>query len=78
MKTAVSIPDEIFEAADRLATRTKRSRSDLYSRALAEYLARHAPDQVTEDMNRALDAAGADVDAFASTAARRTLLRTDW
>jgi metal-responsive CopG/Arc/MetJ family transcriptional regulator len=54
MKTAVSIPDDVFKEVERLARRLKLSRSRLYSRALAEYLARHAQDQVTEAMNRAL------------------------
>jgi predicted transcriptional regulator len=40
MKTAISIPDEIFEAAERLAKRLKRSRSEIYSRALAETVAK--------------------------------------
>lgn len=51
MKTAVSVPDELFEAAERQAQRTKKSRSQLYAEALAEYLARHAPDEVTEAGN---------------------------
>src|SRR4051794_23854947 len=38
MKTAISIPDEIFEEAERLAKHVKRSRSEVYSRALAEYV----------------------------------------
>jgi len=78
MKTAVSIPDEIFEEAERLARRTKRSRSDVYSRALAEYVARHAPDRVTEAMDRALAALDEPADPFASTVGRRTLARTEW
>ena len=45
MKTAVSVPDEVFQRAERLAKRMKVSRSELYSRALREYLARHAPDE---------------------------------
>jgi len=47
MKTAVSIPDEVFESAERLARRTKKSRSQVFSDALREYVARHAPDEVT-------------------------------
>lgn len=39
MKTAVSIPDDVFAKADRLAKQLQTSRSDLYSRALAEYIA---------------------------------------
>jgi antitoxin MazE6 len=51
MKTAVSVPDEVFAKAERLARRMKKSRSELFSNALAEYIDRHAPDHVTETMN---------------------------
>ncbi len=78
MKTAVSIPDEIFEEAERLAKRLKQSRSEVYSRALAEYLARHAPDEVTEEMDRVLKELAEPTDEFASVAGRRALRRTEW
>lgn len=78
MKTAVSMPDEVYEAAERLARRTKKSRSRLYGEALKEYLARHAPDEVTEAMNRACDEAGQAEDPFVAAAARRALERSEW
>ncbi len=78
MKTAVSIPDEVFEGAERLARRTKRSRSRLFSDALKEYLARHTPNEVTEAMDRAFAELGETEDAFVSTAARRVLERSEW
>jgi metal-responsive CopG/Arc/MetJ family transcriptional regulator len=78
MKTAVSIPDEIFEDAERLARRLKQSRSEVYSRALAEYVARHAPNQVTEDMDRVLKEVAEPADEFVAVAARRALRRTEW
>jgi metal-responsive CopG/Arc/MetJ family transcriptional regulator len=78
MKAAVSIPDEVFEEADRLARQLKTSRSELYSRALKEFLARHAPDQVTETMNRVCDELGEPPDEFGRRAARRTLEKSDW
>ncbi len=78
MKTAVSIPDEVFEGAERLARKTKRSRSRLFSDALKEYLARHTPDQVTEAMDRAIDELGQSKDTFVSTATRRVLARSEW
>lgn len=78
MKTAVSIPDEVFEEADRLARRMKRSRSEVYSRALAEYVARHAPDRVTEAMDRALEEIKEPADQFMRAASRRVLRRSDW
>ncbi len=78
MKTAVSIPDEVFEAVEQLARRTKCSRSALYSRALAEYVARHAPDRVTEAMNRALAEIPEPADRFVRAASRRVLARSEW
>lgn len=78
MKTAVSIPDEVFEGAERLARRTRKSRSRLFGDALREYLARHAPDEVTEAMNRACAEAGEAQDPFVTSATRRILRRSRW
>jgi antitoxin MazE6 len=78
MKTAVSIPDDVFQQAEKLARRTATSRSALYARALAEYLARHTPDRITEAMNRACDELGVGVDEFTAAASRRILERSEW
>ncbi len=78
MKTAVSIPDDVFEQAETLAQRGRRSRSEAYARALSEYVARHAPDRVTEAMDHALDQIDEPTDKFAKRAARRTLESTEW
>ncbi len=78
MKTAISIPDDLYKGAERLARRSKKSRSRLFSDALREYLARHAPDEVTEAMNRACAELGSVNDQFVSAAAQRILERTEW
>ncbi len=78
MKTAVSIPDDVFEEAEALAHKSKRSRSDVYARALREYVARHAPDRVTAAMDRVLDEVDQTPDKFTTRAARRTLERGEW
>ena len=78
MKTAVSIPDEVFDKVERLARRGRRSRSEVYSAALREYVARHAPDEVTEAMNRVCDAVGTDRDEFLRAAGSHVLERTEW
>ncbi|MBI2194293.1 MAG: hypothetical protein HYU36_20135 [Planctomycetes bacterium] len=78
MKTAVSIPDEVFEKAERLARRVRCSRSQLFSAALSEYVARHAPDEVTEAMNRVCEQVGNQPDAFVAAAGRRVLEKTEW
>jgi metal-responsive CopG/Arc/MetJ family transcriptional regulator len=79
MKTAVSIPDDVFQKAERLARRMKKSRSELFSNALAEYVARHAPDHVTERMNQVCAEIGLDeTDPFVSAASQRILERSEW
>lgn len=78
MKTAVSIPDDVFEEAERLAGELRTSRSQLYSRALQEFVARHAPDRLTEAMNRVVDAAGSEVDEFSQRASRGVLEQVEW
>jgi metal-responsive CopG/Arc/MetJ family transcriptional regulator len=72
-KVAVSIPDEIFPETEYLAKRLKSSRSELYSRALGEFLRRHAPDRVTKAMDEVIAAVGDTTDAFSRRAARRVL-----
>lgn len=79
MKTAVSLPDRVYREAERHAQRTRKSRSQLYAEALGEYLARHAPDAVTEDMNAVVDRLGpARSDPFVGSAARRVLRSVEW
>ena len=77
MKTAVSTPDEIFEKVERLACE-QRSRSEVYSAALREYVARHAPDEITDAMNRVCDQVGTEPDEFLTVAARRVLEHVEW
>ncbi len=78
MKTAISIPDKVFEEAERLAERLQTSRSQLYTRAVAEFVARHDDDQVAAAMNRVVDELGPAVNDFTREAARQTLRRVEW
>jgi metal-responsive CopG/Arc/MetJ family transcriptional regulator len=78
MKTAVSIPNELFEVAERLARRTRKSRSRLFSDALREYVARRSPDKITESMDNALAEIGEEKDPFITLASRRRLEQAEW
>jgi metal-responsive CopG/Arc/MetJ family transcriptional regulator len=51
MKVALSIPDELFDAAEALAKRLEVSRSRLYATALADYVAKHRGRKTTERLN---------------------------
>ncbi|MDZ4674975.1 MAG: hypothetical protein SGJ01_06240 [Gemmatimonadota bacterium] len=79
MKTAVSLPDAVFRAAEQLAKRARKSRSQLYADALTEYLVRHSPDEVTEAMNRVMEHLGEpEPDPFRMRTTRRVFERTEW
>ena len=51
MKTTVSVPDDVFAAAEGLAARLRMSRSELYAAAIREYLTGHRHDGVTEQLD---------------------------
>jgi hypothetical protein len=78
MKTAISLPDEVFENAEQLASRLKVSRSELYARALQEYVCRHAPDAVTDAYDQICSELEPGADAFARRAAQATFKRVEW
>jgi predicted transcriptional regulator len=78
MKTAISIPDDVFEEAERLAARTDKSRSQLYTEAMREYLARHDPDAVTERLDEVVDELAPAEDRFVAETTRSVLLRVEW
>ena len=79
MKTAISVPDDLFAKVDRLAKRSRRSRSEVYGAALREYVARHAPDEVTVGLDAVLAELGQpDAGDLANEAARRTIETSEW
>lgn len=52
MKVAISVPDPVFEAAERLAKERGIPRSQLFSEALEEYLAQHGSEAITAQLDR--------------------------
>lgn len=78
MKTAISIPDDLFNRADELARQSGKSRSQLYRDALSEYLHRHDPAAVTLALDEAVDGLAPEPDPWLSAAARHALERSEW
>lgn len=78
MKRAVSIPDEILERTEQLASQRRRSLSEVYAAALDEHLARHAGDEVTNAINQVCGKVEEHNDAFLAAAGRRVLTNTEW
>lgn len=78
MKTAISLPDDLFEAANALARKLGMSRSRLVREALGEYVAKHRHARITERVNQVYATEAAALDGFMREAARQTLKRTKW
>lgn len=78
MRTALSIPDDVFEQGERLARRLHTSRSQLYARALADFVVQHEEDKITSSMNGVILEVGSEADKFTRRAARQTLRRVEW
>lgn len=78
MKTAISIPDELFRQAEDLARRLGKSRSQVYREALAEYLLRREQDTVTGALDELVDELSPAPDPWRVEAARRALERSEW
>jgi predicted transcriptional regulator len=80
VKTAVSLPDELFERADRTAKRLGLSRSELYARAIAAYLEKRRGSEITAALDRVYgdEDDDKDVDPVLGELQRRTLARRSW
>jgi metal-responsive CopG/Arc/MetJ family transcriptional regulator len=78
MKTAISLPDELFKAAETLAGRMGVSRSRLYANALEEYLNRHQARRVSERLDAVYGAESSALDPSIAAAQVKVVKRTDW
>jgi len=78
MKTAISLPDELFHSADALAERLGVSRSQLFATALAEYLAKHQSQKVTDRLNKLYASEPSALDPSVRRAQRRSMTKDAW
>lgn len=78
MKTAISIPDGLFKAAEQYANAQGLSRSELYARALQIYLEAHQAEQVTTALDQLYTAESSTLDPAFKIAERRLLAEDDW
>jgi metal-responsive CopG/Arc/MetJ family transcriptional regulator len=78
MKTAISIPNDVFEAAEKLARRLGVSRSQLYTNAVSEFLRCHFSDEVTEKLNEIYDKESSELDSVARALQHAGLGKDEW
>lgn len=78
MKTAISIPDDIFQSAEQLARRLGVSRSELYVQALKSYLQEHHEEGVTEALNTLYEDIRTQLDPVLQRVQTRSLPQDEW
>lgn len=78
MKTAISLPDDLFAVADKYANENGLTRSALIAEALREYIDKHKSIDLTLKINEAIQHIGQPRDS-AVIARSSTLLRnSEW
>ena len=78
MKTAISLPDAIFEEADAVAKQLGMSRSELYTEALKVYLQRYNREQILLKLNEVYPQESSELDPVMSKMQFMSLQREDW
>lgn len=78
MKTAISIPDDLFKVAEETAEKFGMSRSSLYSKAIKEFIYNHNPQQVTEILNKTYDNQDSKMDETIMEMQFNSLDSEDW
>lgn len=62
MKTAISIPDSIYKAADKLAAYLGMTRSALYTKAIKKLILEYRDDRITEKLNTVYKKESSNID----------------
>ena len=78
MKTAISIPDKLFLAADQYAKNHGFSRSNLYAKAVAQFLEQHPTDYITKQLNEVYSAESSKLNKNLSTMQFDTIKKEKW
>lgn len=78
MKTAVSMPDDLFRSAEAAARRLRVSRSELYAKAIAEYLKRQQENAITGRLNEVYAGSPAKLEPGLHRAQLKSLKEDAW
>lgn len=78
MKTAISLPDPLFEAANALAARLGITRSELFQRAMERLLSDYGDEQITEQLNRIYAKESSAVDPALAMMQAASIPREEW
>ena len=78
MKTAISLPDSIFQEAEALAQKLGMSRSELYAQALKAYLQRYNQERILSELNEVYSEDSSELDPVLAKMQFMSLPHEDW
>jgi predicted transcriptional regulator len=78
VKTAISIPDATFQAAERVAKRMALSRSQLYARAVSQFVDEHATEGITAALDQVYGENAASLDPALAELQSRSIASSEW
>jgi metal-responsive CopG/Arc/MetJ family transcriptional regulator len=78
VKTAISLPEDLFRRAEVAARKLKMSRSQLYATAIAEFIERRQAAKITQRLNEIYSAEPAKIDPAVSSAQSKSIEREPW
>ena len=78
MKTAISVPNETFDAAEHFASSTGMSRSELYTKAVLEYLNKYKHLNITDALNKVYSESDSSLDNELHSMQINSLTKDEW
>ncbi|NKQ34214.1 MAG: ribbon-helix-helix protein, CopG family [Chloroflexi bacterium] len=78
MKTAISIPDPIFQEAEQLAKKLGMSRSELFTRAVAAFLEEKRQENITARLNKLYEKEPSQLDPVIARIQFASLPEDEW
>jgi predicted DNA-binding protein len=79
VKTAISLPDKLFYKADQLAKQQGISRSELYKKALEDYVEKqYSKEAIIENLNRVYGEDPGELDPAFRAVVRRMFENNEW
>ena len=78
MKTAISLPDDLFSLAEKLAAARGMSRSELYATALRAYIETHAREDLLDRIDAACERLDTSLPEDMAAVNRRALRKNEW
>lgn len=78
MKTAISVPDEVFEAAERAAKKLGVSRSEFYSNAVRDFIERYGREGITQSLDNVYASSESGVDKALAAMQWSSIPKEEW